>query len=193
MRPYNFPISFLNLHSSIRGLLPMDGVARSRASLMKSLIPLSICLLSLCASTVAQGPDSIKSIGPVIQWTRTPAGVSLICGDRSNVHVSILAPDLVRVTAAFGTLVPQHDHSWAIEKTSWEPPRWELKEEANRFLISTDDLEITIERSPFLIEFRDPKSHRLINADARPMTYDTKEGTITAARRLGLDEHFYGL
>jgi alpha-glucosidase len=107
--------------------------------------------------------------------------------------VSILAPDLVRVRAAFGTLIPQHDHSWAIEKTSWEPPRWELKEEANRFLISTGELEITIGRSPFLIEFRDPKSHRLINADARPMTYDTKEGTITAARRLGLDEHFYGL
>jgi alpha-glucosidase len=183
MTPNHSQFSFCNFHFAIREL----------PRWIKPLAFSSLCLFILAAPARSQESDTSRSIGPVIQWSKTSNGVSFICGDRSNVQVSILAPDLVRVRAAFGKLIPPRDHSWAIDKTSWEVPRWDIKEEPYRFLITTDELEVIVDRAPFLIEFRDAKSHRFINADAHPMTYDPKEGTIGATKRLGLEEHFYGL
>ena len=41
-------------------------------------------------------------------------------------------------------------------------------------LITTDEIEVVVHRSPLLIEFRDAKTHSLINADEQPMAYDAK-------------------
>ncbi len=71
--------------------------------------------------------------------------------------------------------------------------------------IATSELEVVVRRSPLLLEFRDAKTHALINADAQPMTYDSQgllksqmfdpsAGVFVAAsKRFGFDEHFYGL
>ena len=40
--------------------------------------------------------------------------------------------------------------------------------------ITTDELEVVIQRSPLLISFRDARTHQLLNADERPMSYDAK-------------------
>ena len=90
--------------------------------------------------------------------------------------------------------MPATDHSWAVDKTSWEIPRWTLTERADAIVIATDEVEVIIGRNPMLIEFRDPKTDRTINADFRPMMFDPKGTTVTARRKkLGFDEHFYGL
>ena len=64
---------------------------------------------------------------------------------------------------------------------------------------------MVVRRSPLLIEFRDAKTQKVINADERPMMFDAKgalagmmfdpkAGTfVSAAKKLGFDEHFYGL
>ena len=52
---------------------------------------------------------------------------------------------------------------------------------------------MVIRRSPLLVEFRDAKTGLTINADARPMGFDPKGTTVAAAKKLGLEEHFYGL
>src|SRR5262249_37576507 len=132
----------------------------SKAASLKKLASPLVFLLAISAPARSQEPEPPKSIGPIVPWTRTAKTVSFICGDRSNVQISILAPDLVRVRTAFGKLIPSRDHSWAIDKTSWDVPRWDIKEEPHSFLISTDELEIIVDRSPFLIQFRDAKSHR---------------------------------
>jgi alpha-glucosidase len=111
----------------------------------------------------------------------------------------------VRIRASFRQPIPAKDHSWAIAKTDWPAPRWSLSENADAVLITTDELEVVVRRSPLLIEFRNAKTHALINADEQPMAYDAKgilkgmmfdpqAGTfVAAAKKFGFNEHFYGL
>jgi alpha-glucosidase len=69
----------------------------------------------------------------------------------------------------------------------------------------TDEVEVVVHRSPLLIDFRDARTHAMLNADEQPMAYDArgvmsqmmfdpKAGMfIAASKKLGFDEHFYGL
>src|SRR6185369_17427736 len=108
----------------------------------------------------------------VLSLQRTDKAVTLNCQDNSQVQLSILAPDLIRVRASFTKPIPARDHSWAIDKQDWTTPRWNLNEATDSITITTDELEVTVRRSPLLIEFRDARTHQLINADERPMGYD---------------------
>ena len=148
---------------------------------------------------------ALDKIGPVTSFTRTDKSVTLNCQDNSQVQLTILAPDLIRVRASFTKPVPAKDHSWAIAKQDWTTPRWNLSETSDLITITTDELEVVVRRSPLLIEFRDARTHRVLNADERPMSYDAngrlagmmfdpKAGMFVAAsKKLGFDEHFYGL
>ena len=173
----------------------------------KSLLSLCCLAIVLCSASVKSQDfvQGLEPIGPVSSFTKTDAGVTFNCQDGSEVRVTILAPDLVRIRASFGKPLPARDHSWAIAKESWDAVRWSLKESAEGVQILTDELEVVVHRSPLLIEFRDAKTGAVINADQRPMMYDArgvntgmmfdpKAGTFVAcAKKLGFDEHFYGL
>jgi alpha-glucosidase len=153
----------------------------------------------------AQDITRLEQIGPVAGFTKSEKTVVLSCQGNSQVQISVLAADLVRVRASFGKPIPAKDHSWAIAKTNWPTPRWQLSETKDAVLITTDEIEVVVHRSPLLIEFRDAQTHATINADEQPMAYDAKgllkemmfdpkAGTfVAAAKKLGFDEHFYGL
>ena len=160
---------------------------------MKKLLLLLYCLVSLCAGAKAIDLSGLESIGPVSSHTANSTGVIFNCSDGSQVQVSVLAPDLVRVRASYRKRLPQRDHSWAIAKTDWVNPEWKLTEAADAFVITTSELQVVVRRSPLLVEFRDAKTGKTINADARPMMFDSKGSTIAAAKKLGFEEHFYGL
>jgi alpha-glucosidase len=144
-------------------------------------------------------------VGDVASFTKDTAALTLVCTDGSEVRISVLAPDLIRVRAAFTKSLPARDHSWAIAKEVWDTPRWTLAESANLLTITTDELEVAVNRSPLLISFLDARTHSVINADEQPMMYDAKAtlagimfdpkaGTfVAAAKKLGFNEHFYGL
>ncbi len=156
-------------------------------------------------TAVAQDITTLEKIGPVVSLTKTDKTVTLNCADNSQVQVTILAPDLIRVRASFAKPIPAKDHSWAIAKTDWPTPRWNLNETPDQITLTTDELEVAIRRSPLLIEFRDARTHQLVNADERPMSYDAKGRLasmmfdpqagvfVAASKKLGFDEHFYGL
>src|SRR5688572_8277534 len=165
-----------------------------------------LALIAIFSSTAfAQDVTTLEKIGPVVSVAKGDKTVTLNCQDKSQVQISILAPDLIRVRASFTKPIPTRDHSWAIAKESWSTPRWNLNETSDAITITTDELEVTIRRSPLLIEFRDARSRQLLNADERPMSYDAggrlasmmfdpKAGMFVAAsKKLGFDEHFYGL
>ena len=164
-----------------------------------------IAILGAATTALAQDVSSLEKIGPVVSLQRSDRSVTLNCHDNSQVQLTILAPDLVRVRASFSKPIPARDHSWAIAKENWTMPRWTLNETSDPISITTDELEVTIRRSPLLIEFRDGRTHELINADEQPMSYDAagrlanmmldpKAGMFVAAsKKLGFDEHFYGL
>ena len=161
---------------------------------MKPARLLSICCaLGLGGAAPAQDPVRPVGIGPVARFARSELGLTLDCADHSVVRIDVLAPDLVRVRASFQKPLAAPDHSWAVAKTSWDRPAWGLKEEAGVLRIATDELEVVVNRAPLLIEFRDGRTHRLINADLRPMEFDPGTGMVTAAKVLGIDEHFFGL
>jgi alpha-glucosidase len=160
---------------------------------MRKLLVSFCFLISLCATGEAIDLSGLESIGPVSSFTRADDSVTFNCADNSQVQVRILAPDLVRVRASFRKALPARDHSWAIARTSWDNARWSLKEEAGYIIITTDEIETIVRRSPLLVEFRDAKTHEVINADARPMMFNPKGENIAAAKKLGFDEHFYGL
>lgn len=171
---------------------------------------LSLCCLAivLCAAAAVEAQDivnGLEPIGSINGFEKSQTGVTFKCHDGSEVRVSVLAADVVRVRASFKKDLPQRDHSWAIAKENWEPVRWNLKETPEGFVISTDELDVSIRRAPLLIEFRDAKTQTVINSDERPMMhdpkgtlagmmFDPKAGTfVSVAKKLGFEEHFYGL
>src|SRR5215213_3608650 len=173
---------------------------------MKKILASLCCVVWLSTAAFAQDIVSgLEPIGAISSFAKTDGAVTFDCKDGSQVRVHVLAPALVRVRASFRKPLPARDHSWAIDKTSWDAPRWSFSEQGDSFTISTDELEVVVRRSPLLVEFRDAKTHQVINSDERPMMFDEK-GTMTGmmfdpksgpfvavAKRLGFDEHFYGL
>jgi alpha-glucosidase len=172
---------------------------------MRNLSALICCLIGLGVVASAQDITKLEKIGPVVSLEKTDKAVTFKCRDTSQVQLTILAPDLVRVRASFAKPIPVRDHSWAIAKESWQTPQWSLREGAESVTITTEAIEVIVHRSPLLIDFLDARTHELINADEQPMTYDArgvldgkmfdpKAGTfVAAAKKLGFDEHFYGL
>ncbi|MGH9930339.1 MAG: glycoside hydrolase family 31 protein [Pyrinomonadaceae bacterium] len=171
---------------------------------MKRYFAIFCWLVGFVAVAPAQDVTKLEKIGPIVSFTKSGNGVVFNCQDSSQVQVTVLAPDLVRVRASFAKPIPAKDHSWAIARTEWTTPRWRVSETSGAVIISTDEIEVVVHRSPLLIEFRDAKTHAVINADEQPMAYDAKgllremmfdpRGTfVAAAKKLGFDEHFYGL
>src|SRR6266481_395977 len=172
---------------------------------MKRFLLILICLAGSGLTTRAQDITSLEKIGAVAGFTRTDQAVTFTCRDNSQVQLTVLAPDLIRVRASFTKGIPARDHSWAIARERWETPHWRLSETTEFVTVSTDEIEAVVRRSPLLIEFRDAHTHELINADEQPMAYDAKgllagmmfdpeAGVFVAAsKKLGFDEHFYGL
>ena len=164
-----------------------------------------VALLGSGPAVFAQDITTLETIGRVTSVQKSDKSVTLTCGDNSQVQLTILAPDLVRVRAAFAKPIPAKDHSWAIAKLDWSTPRWNLREFPNEIIVTTDELEVAVQRSPLLISFRDARTRQLLNSDERPMSYDAtgrlagmlfdpKAGAFVAAsKKLGFDEHFYGL
>ncbi|MDX6384508.1 MAG: alpha-glucosidase [Blastocatellia bacterium] len=172
---------------------------------MKIFSAVLLCLFCLSLSTQAQDITTLEKIGPVVSFARSDNGVTFNCRDNSQVQLTILAPDLIRVRTSFTTPIPTRDHSWAIAKEKWETTRWSLSETVAAITLATDEVEVVVHRSPLLIDFRDARTHATLNADEQPMAYDakgvmapmmfdSKAGMFVAAsKRLGFDEHFYGL
>lgn len=172
---------------------------------MSKLIAILALVIAASAPLVAQDVTQFQQIGNVTKSDKTEQGITLTCADKSQVQLTVLAPDLVRVRAVFGKPLPAKDHSWAIAKTDWTTPRWSITEDVQSIKITTDELVVAINRSPLLIEFRDARTGAVINSDERPMSYDArgimkdqlfdpKAGIfIAASKKLGFDEHFYGL
>src|SRR5207248_5161716 len=121
----------------------------------------AIIVLLFCPLSAAIGQDitTLETIGPVARVERTANTVTLHCRDNSQVQLTILAPDLIRVRASFTKPIPQKDHSWAIAKEDWETPMWRVAETGESIVMSTAEIEVVVHRSPLLIDFRDARTH----------------------------------
>jgi len=162
-------------------------------------------VLTFVIAVSAQDVTQLDKIGSITSFEKSDNALTLHCSDNSTVRVSVLAADLIRVRTVFAKPLPDRDHSWAIAKTDWTTPRWNLKEANDAITVTTNEIEVVIHRNPLLIDFRDARSHALINEDEQPMSYDSKGSLskmmfdpsagmfIASSKKLGFDEHFYGL
>jgi Domain of unknown function (DUF4968) len=141
---------------------------------MKRCFAVVCSLLWLAASSTAQNITTLDKIGHVARFSLTPNAVALTCRDDSQVQLTVLAADLIRVRASFGKSIPSRDHSWAIEKTDWSSARWSFLSTDDSLSIKTDEFEVLVRRDPLLIGFRDVRTGRVINADEQPMVSDGK-------------------
>ena len=55
--------------------------------------------------------SSLEKIRPVTSLVKAERGVTLTCADGSQVQLTVLAPDLIRVRASFTKPLPANDHS----------------------------------------------------------------------------------
>ena len=161
---------------------------------------LGLWIVFLSAALAAHAVDfqGLGSIEPMASYTAARDGITITCAAKSQVRLYVLAPDLIRVRVAFRQALPARDHSWAIAKTDWETPPFTVKDDPGEVRLTTDELEVAVKRPDLLIEFRDAKTHRAINADALPMMWDPHTAgeplsRVAAFKKLGFDEHFYGL
>src|SRR5262249_16319292 len=138
--------------------------------------------LYLIAIVDARGIDlgKMEQIGPVASAVKSDNAVVFKCRDGSQVSITPIAPDLVRIRASYKKALPDRDHSWALAGTKFDPPKWDFKESPDRSVISTEKLEIAVQYSPLIIEFRDVKTGKVINTDAQPMMFQTKGGAVAA-------------
>jgi alpha-glucosidase len=158
----------------------------------------TICLLPLaliCTVFVASAVDidTLQPIGDLASFERTERGVRINCQDKSQVEIEFLAPDLVRVRAVFQKSLEAPRYSIAIAKTDWSAPEWTMREDAAAITLVSDSAEIQVTRSPLLISLLDPKTHKVKNADYRPMLFDPNSPAIGTMKKIGFEEHFYGL
>jgi alpha-glucosidase len=136
--------------------------------------------------------NGLTPIGPVERVVKDDAGVTLECTDASQVRIAVLTSDLIRVRASFREALPSRDQSWAIAG-NWPAPKWSMTERADEVTIETGEVTVRVQRSPLLVEFRDRRTGRIVNADERPMMSGPNGRGVAAAKRLGFDEHFLGL
>ncbi|MBS2004473.1 MAG: DUF4968 domain-containing protein, partial [Cyanobacteria bacterium SZAS LIN-5] len=156
---------------------------------------LLICLLMLSSGPQAFAVDltTMQAIGNFAGMTKTDDGVLIDCDDNSHVRLQVLAPDLVRVRAAFKTSMPQRDHSWAIARTKWDSVPFKVSQTKDELSLDTSELHVVVSRKPLKISFYDAHTNRLINADGLPMQYNSSTGAVAAAKSISSEEHFYGL
>src|SRR5712691_9085575 len=118
---------------------------------MKRVVTILLSLFGLSLTIHGQDITSLAKIGAVVGYTRDDKGVTFNCRDNSQVRVTILAPDLIRVRASFAKPIPIKDHSWAIANENWATAPWSLSETAEEITIATAEVEVVVYRSPLLI------------------------------------------
>ena len=109
---------------------------------MNKLAAVLLCLLVLGLTARAQDITSLEKIGPLVGYSKNANSITLNCADKSQVVLSVLAPDLIRVRASFTKPIPARDHSWAIAKDIWPAASWSLKETADSITIATAEVEV---------------------------------------------------
>jgi hypothetical protein len=98
----------------------IQGIRESQVIIIvKTTLSLALLVLILANTGHAQDIPQLEEIGPVVSFTKSERALVISCTDKSQVQVTSLAVDLLRIRASFAKPLPARDHSWAIAKTDW--------------------------------------------------------------------------
>ncbi len=169
--------------------MPNDEIPKSHSSLVASLLPLIILLLTNPAAGQwqATGP---ATAGPLTNDSVTFRGPHVLA------TITVLAPDLVRVRMTPGAQFAP-DYSWAVIKpaSEWTKPATEINSDGaggNDRIIRTAQLEIHLKSNPFRVQFYDHDGS-LISKDDDERGVAWEGSRVRDWRSMPPDEHYFGL
>ena len=83
---------------------------------MRKLFAIIGFVISLGVVAPAQDITTLEKIGPVVSFTKTDKAVTFNCADNSQVQLTVLASDLIRVRAAFTKPIPTRTTPGPLQK-----------------------------------------------------------------------------
>jgi alpha-glucosidase len=144
-----------------------------------------LCALFTFSTTNAQW----QSIGDLDSFVKEQNGLTVKSG-ATVVHVTALAPDLVRIRVARDGTFPV-DQSWAVVKHDWNSVPVEVRESKEAVSLSTGELTVQISRKPVRFCFLD-RSGAIINKDDdRGISWSGK--SVRVWKAMPQSEEYYGL
>ena len=105
--------------------------------------------------------------------------------------VTVLAPDLIRVSLGKGTTLGP-DYSWAVIKTDWPQVHAKFSNEKGAYKIRTSEIEVRIQSNPFRVAFYD-LAGRLISKDKDTLGPAWDGSSVRCWKWMPPDEHYFGL
>lgn len=143
--------------------------------------------LFLLAAPAGAGWHSLEAVSP----PRREGDTLVFRGAQGVAALTVLGPEVVRVRFAPGPALGR-DHSYAVVEKDHGPVSLEVRVEAERTVVTTTALRVTVTHDPFRVSFA--------TAAGESLDEDDPERGIAAAgrevrvwKRLREDEHVYGL
>ena len=166
----------------------------SKLHILQRAARLACCTLLLSFAASAVDLNGRYPIGPMAAYTASGDGITLTCRDGSEVAIPGPGARSDPRPRLLSRALPARDHSWAIAKTAWDAPKWSVKEEPDDLLIATGRVgggRPPVAAAGRVSRCQDPSHHQ-----RRRASHDVRSphpARSPPPRRLGFEEHFYGL
>ena len=120
-----------------------------------------VLILAFGASLPLGAPARAEWHGIGAMTASPPAGNQITFHNpQATVTVTALAPDLIRVRLARGSM-PAPDYSYAVVKTDWPQVAVEFGGSGGTRVIRTPELEVRAQLSPFRLAFYDRSGRQI--------------------------------
>ncbi|MBI3788913.1 MAG: glycoside hydrolase family 31 protein, partial [Ignavibacteriales bacterium] len=131
-----------------------------------------------------------QSVGYVSSYRVEEPNSILVQAGRSALHISLLAPDLVRIRLAPNGAFAS-DQSVAIVKRDWQGIKPIVTQTPAEIRIATSEITVVVKKSPLRISFLDHEGN-IINQDDREhgMSWDGK--AVRVWKDMPVNENYYG-
>ena len=145
------------------------------------LIACALPFLSMAQATVGNVQSNLKR----------NLNTYLFSGEQADVQLEFCTPEMVRIRTSW-TRSFQEDEPYMVSKYNWAPVNVETKEESAHYLLSTDQLDIKITKSPFSIEIANKEGDILSSEGLSEDAGSYKdEQRVGSRKKLMPDEHFF--
>ena len=145
---------------------------------------LTFIILSFNLEAIAQ-----TGIGNYQSGFKQEGNIIYFSNENADVQLEFCMPEILRIRSSWDRNFEANE-PYMVNKYDWPNVNITTKEETNQFNISTEKLDIKINKSPFSITISD-KNGKVLLAD-HDTGHFTSDKQVTATKKLFPDDHFFG-